>query len=109
MSFQTANHLFHCPDDAHKLLSSTAGQHLCATSLVIDEVRSQVAVKRNAWKAEGELARLRLEGTSKSQDKDPNQPVLEDEPEEARKYVYIRLSHEVSTALSFAYTEIVTG
>ncbi|KAF8505036.1 N-acetyltransferase B complex non catalytic subunit-domain-containing protein, partial [Hysterangium stoloniferum] len=40
--------------EADKLLSTEAGQRLCATSLVIDEVRSQVAVKRDRWIAERE-------------------------------------------------------
>ncbi|GJJ11552.1 hypothetical protein Clacol_005786 [Clathrus columnatus] len=48
--------------EAHKLLLSPAGRSLCDTSLVIDEVRSQVAVKRGFWKVEGDLARQRLDG-----------------------------------------------
>jgi N-terminal acetyltransferase B complex non-catalytic subunit len=48
--------------EADKLLSTPAGQRLCATSLVIDEVRSQVTVKRNRWMAERERAQKRLEG-----------------------------------------------
>ncbi|KIJ41164.1 hypothetical protein M422DRAFT_31798, partial [Sphaerobolus stellatus SS14] len=67
--------------EAHKLLSTPAGQHLCATSLVIDEVRSQVAVKRNVWKAEGELAKERLEGMQDAE----KQEEQEQEQEENRR------------------------
>ncbi|KAF8511363.1 N-acetyltransferase B complex non catalytic subunit-domain-containing protein [Gautieria morchelliformis] len=64
--------------EAQKLLSSPAGQRLCATSLVIDEVRAQVAVKLGIWKAEGDLARQRLEGV------DPQQE-LHEEAEQNKK------------------------
>lgn len=68
--------------EAQKLLSSTPGQRLCATSLVIEEVRGQVAVKRGIWKEEGEIARQRLEGAGA----EPQQE-LDEEAEQTKKCV----------------------
>jgi N-terminal acetyltransferase B complex non-catalytic subunit len=72
--------LYSIAAEAQKLLSSPAGQRLCATSLVIDEVRAQVAVKLGIWKAEGYLARQRLEGFEPQQE-------LNEEAEQNKKYV----------------------
>ena len=90
--------------EAHELLSTAAGQHLCSTSLVIDEVRSQIAVKRNVWRAEGELAKLRLEGIqeAKKQQQEEQQRIQqqqEQEPEEGRRYV-IRATKSIPGILS---------
>ncbi|KAF8583207.1 actin cytoskeleton organization protein [Ramaria rubella] len=67
--------------EAQNLLASPAGQRLCATSLVIDEVRAQVAVKRGRWKLEGELAKTRLQSVDSSQQR----PEQEEEAEQTRK------------------------
>lgn len=69
--------------DANDLLLSSAGKRLCDTSLVIDEIRSQVAAKRGFWKIEGELARERLEGIIELQGTD------EPQQEVTRKSAYL--------------------
>jgi hypothetical protein len=48
---------------------------------VIEEVRAQVAVKRELWNLEGELATRRLEGAEKEQ----LELEQEAEPEEVKK------------------------
>lgn len=70
----------HIAAEAQTLLSTLPGQHLCATSLVIEEVRAQIAVKRGLWNLEGELAKRRLEGTENVQLR-PEQ----EEPEQTKK------------------------
>jgi len=55
---------------------------------VIDEVRSQVAVKRSLWREEGEFAKQKLEGLQEAEKETQEQKQIEGqdrEPEEARR------------------------
>lgn len=70
---------------------SPTGRHLCDTSLVIDEVRSQVAVKRGFWKVEGELSRQRLDGPSEPQtsSEDQDLEINQQQPTTPRKCAHM--------------------